>query len=170
MENNTAPKKRKWRLNLFDVLVICLVVVAAVVFLFVSRSSRGTGVTASTGTDTTVTYTIELAGMIGDTAYSIQEGDILYDRVERRTLGKVVSVTVAPHTTSEKNRTTGEQVLSVVPGKMAATIVLESAAVETDTAISVDGGFIVRAGVEITASGPGYSGSGYILSVNRDGD
>lgn len=170
MENNSAPKKRRWRLNLFDVIVICVIIIAGIAFTLVTRASRGTGISVSSGTAATVRYTVELTGMHADAAYLVEPGHVLTDRVEKRTLGTVVAVEVIPYENSTKNILDGNWYNNIVPGRMTAVVLLESAASETDSAIVVDGGFLVRAGLPVSANGPGYVGSGYIISVVRDGE
>ena len=170
MDKNTTPQKRRWRLNLFDIIVICILIAAGIVFLMVSRASRGTGLTVSSGTSTTVRYMIELSNMTESTTKLIQEGDIIYDRVEKRTLGKVASFVIEPFKQSTRNYNTGDTEMLEKPGRYTAFLILETAAQETDSSIIVDGGFLVRSGLPVSANGPRYAGIGYIISVERDGE
>ena len=162
MEN----KKKKWRLSLFDIIFIAVILVAAVLFVFFSsRSDSGVGI-ISAGTQETVTYTIVLERMLGDSAYLITPGDELVDRVENRMMGTVVSVDILPATMHQPNINTGDRVLSELPGVNQAIVVVTANATVTDNQISI-GGFVVRAGVSVSVNGPLYSGSGFIVDIER---
>ena len=99
MDNTTTPKK--WRLNLFDVFFIVVLLVAAGFLIRYLGSSGGS--VAMSGVNDTVIYTIELADMRGDSALLIKPGDALVDQVEKRQMGTVESVVVMPSTRLEKN-------------------------------------------------------------------
>ena len=47
------------------------------------------------------------------------------------------------------------------------TLVLEAECSETDTELTVGGGYLIRCGTAIQVRGPGYAGSGTILSIER---
>jgi len=161
MEN----KKRKWRLNLFDIIFIACVIIAALVVLRLRGGTGGGGLIGS-GTQQTVVYTIALERMLGDTAFMISPGDELMDRVENRLMGRVVSVEVMPATTHQINYETGNRDLVEMPGANQAIVIVTATASVTDNQISI-GGFIVRAGVQVSVAGPLYSGSGFIIDIER---
>lgn len=164
MDNNTA--QRKWRLNLFDIIfIICALAIAGLILLYSSRS--GSGSIVSSGTQGTVTYTLELQGMINDTAYLVQPGDELIDKVEKRPMGKVVSVEVIQSIASQKNYFTGDRPISDVPDRLTAVMVVTSDATITDSQISVPGGFIVRVGKWVSVNGPLYNCAGFIVDMER---
>jgi len=164
-------KKFRLKLNVFDIVIIALVVVAGIVFFAVTNTSRSgsDGVKLSSGTSTTVRYVIELTGMMEDASNKVEVGDTIIDRIEKRTLGKVVAVTIEPTRLPFRDQITGAQVIEEQPDRYTAIITLESPAAETASSITVDGGFIVRAGLPVTVNGPGYAGMGFILSVEREG-
>jgi hypothetical protein len=163
MEN--SAKKRRWRLNVFDVVIICLAAAAAAVFLLVTSSGAGTVISA--GKSVTIRYTIELNNMLTPAAELVKAGDGLVDKLEKYALGTVVSAEVSPHLSSSKNRLTGEYILTEYPDRQMALILVEAQATETDGAISV-GGYEIRAGQTVNVTGPGYAGIGYVISVERD--
>ena len=165
MDNSSGSERKKWRVNLFDIVFIVIVLVAAV-FVIRYLGSSGTG-GAISGASETVVYTMELTEMFGDSAYLIQPGDALVDHVEKRHMGTVVSVDVRPSTRLEKNTLTGERIITEFPGRLDATVVVKADAIITDSQISVPGGFIVRVGVRVSANGPRYHGNGYIIDIER---
>ena len=163
-------KKMKIKLNLFDIIILALVVLGGLAFFAITNMSRSGGVALPTSTSTrTVRYTIELASMLEETADLISVGDVIVDRIEKRTLGKVVNIEIVPAVIPVKDIFTGEQLLEAQPNRLTANLTLEATAAETASSLTVDGGFIVRAGVQVTVNGPGYAGMGYVLSVEREG-
>ena len=164
MEDST--KKSGWRFNLFDaIFVACALIVAVVIVIF--SSGLGGGSILSSGTKENVVYTLELQSMIGDTAQYIKPGDALIDRVEKRQIGTVVSVTLEQTTASMKDLKTGERHMVEVPGRTTAIITMTAEANVTESAISVDG-IVIRVGVWLSVNGPLYNGSGFIVDIERD--
>ena len=164
MKNNTNTGK--WRLNLFDVVFIVVVVGAAFLIVqYLGRSGGGVAI-ISPGPSETVQYTVELLEMTGDSAHMIKPGDEIVDRIERRVMGTVVSVDVRPAVRHERNLLTGERLLREIPGRNDAVVVLSTEATVTDSQISA-GGFIIRAGVRVSVNGPLYHGFGFITDVER---
>jgi len=166
--NDTAGndrKKRRWRLNLFDVAFILCVIVIAVVIV-VSSGALGGSSLLSSGSQETVVYTIELQSMVGDGMKYIKAGDALVDRVEKRPIGTVVSVKLEQSKASMKDET-GERHLVDVPGRTTAIVTVTADATVTESSISV-GGFIVRVGTWLSVNGPLYAGTGFVVDIERD--
>ena len=161
-ENNTAQKKR--RPNLLDICFAAVVLIAAFLVL---RQSGGTGGIVTPDPLQKVVYTVEIEEMRGDSAHMIKPGDILLDRIERRHMGTVIDVDVQPTRKLENDLVTGGRVVSVVPGRYNAVITVEAEAIITDRQITVEGGFVVRAGLWITVNGPLYGGTGFITDIVR---
>ena len=165
-QGGLALNKRKWRLNLFDIIFIaCIVVIAALIIFFSNRSDSSAGI-ISTSSQQTVVYTVEFSGMIADTAKLIHPGDSLVDKIEQRAIGTVVSVDLKTATRSQKNSLTGERIISEVNGETDAIVVISAQASVTDSQISVNG-FSVRVGTRVSINGPLYNGSGYIIDIER---
>jgi len=165
MENN--EKKRKWKINLFDIVFIaCAVVIAALILVFANRSG---GSTVLSGPNGKVRYTLEMVGMLGDTATKIKPGDSLVDKIEKRPMGTVVGVDVQRTRISVKNQMTGERVIVEEPVRYTATVTVEADANITSTQISIPpGGFVVRVGTWVSVNGPLYNSVGYIIDMERD--
>ena len=148
--------------NLFDIIVIVIVLALAAVLLFV-RAERS-GEEASSGT---VVYTMEFEGMRNGAADLISEGDQLVDKVKKYNIGTVLSVDIEPTVRQVNDYVNGGLVESVVDDQQTATIVVEAECTETSSQITVDGGYIIRAGLTVSVRGPGYWGTGRIISVDR---
>ena len=166
MEENETKKKIRWRLNLFDIIIIACALIAAVLIInYASRSGGGASI-ISAGTQKTIQYTLELQGMRFGAAALIKPGDTLIDKVERRALGTVVSVELKPAKTQMSDSTTGNRVIVEIPGRIDAVITVSAQATVTDSQIGVDG-FAIRVGAKASVNGPIYNGSGYISFVER---
>jgi len=169
MEENKKPIH--WKLNLFDllVLIVAVVAVAAVVFLRYQQQQRQQQAqdTAAQSGVVTVRYTIELTEMPLQAAQLIQPGDALTERTRKESLGTVESVDVALSRTLTKDQTTGNYYFTEIPERYTATIVVTSSASDSDRAIVTEGSMEIRAGTSIRVYGPGYYGTGYIISVDR---
>lgn len=169
------PKKENnrpwWRLTLFDIVIIAVVVVIGVVLVWFTGMTGGSGSTGeeSQGSSTsgTLRYTIELRQMVGESAYLIQEGDALVDGVRKYNMGTVVSVEVGDSITYSHDMENGTYVPVPVPGYLTATVVVESPYTDNGTEIVVDGGYVIRSGVSVQVRGPGYAGTGEILTLER---
>ena len=163
MENK--KKKPRWSLNFFDLVIIA--VAAAACFLLIRMAGDG-NVIAPSGETKTVRYTVELSTMLGETAEMIKPGDALVDKIEKRSVGTVVSAKVTPAYVSAQSGVTGDYIISEIPGHKSAVVVLEATCSVNDFEISTNG-FAIRTGTKISFTGPGYSGSGFIIEIARDG-
>lgn len=163
MENK--QKKPRWKLNIFDMIIIAVVVVAAGALLYVWRFSDKNDTTAATKP---VHYTIELSEMLSGTSAKINVGDTIMDSTKKFIMGTVLSITPVPATTPEKNLETGDTVLSVIPGKEAVLIELVVDCSSTDAQITAESGYVIRIGTEVKAAGPGYAGKGYLVAIDRE--
>ena len=170
MEARQNKGRPGWLPNLFDIVIIVLVILAAVGFLWmkgvIGGNSSGETEAPASGTRT-LRYTVELAQMYGDSADMIQVGDTIVDGVRKYTMGKVVSVEVGDCITYSHDYELGTYKPVVVPGYKTAVVVLESECSETDTQITVGGGYLLRCGAAVKVRGPGYAGNGSILSIER---
>jgi hypothetical protein len=151
--------------NLFDCIIIALVIVLAVGFLW-WRGVLGRSDDSASSTRT-LRYTVELTQMYGDSAQLIQVGDTLVDGARKYSLGTVVSVEVGDCMVTSHNYETGADTSVPLPGYQTATVVLEAECSETDTQLTVGGGYVVRAGGTVNVRGPGYAASGNIITIER---
>jgi hypothetical protein len=163
MENKQS--KPSWKLNIFDIIIIAVVIIAAGALIFLWRFS---GKSSATVNYKPVHYTIELNSMRGDSAEKIKEGDTIMDSTKKFIMGTVVSVSVGPAKIAETNLETGDIVLSELPNQETATVTLVCNCSASDSQISAESGYLVRIGTEVSAAGPGYAGRGYIVAIQRE--
>jgi hypothetical protein len=163
MENNKS--KPRWKLNIFDIIIIAAVIVAAGVIIFIWRNS---GKSSNTAATYSVRYTIELSGMLEGTSEKIKVGDTVMDSTKNFIMGTVTNLMVEPATKPEPNYETGDTVQSVLPGRETALIELACDCSSTESQITASSGYSIRIGSEVTAAGPGYAGKGYVVAINRE--
>lgn len=164
MEDNAPRRRIKIKLNLFDIVIICLALAAAAAFYFITS---GSGISDISSEQTTVKYTIQLDDAVEGTGEMVEIGDELIDNIKNYSIGTVTSVEFSQSTALVENYMSGGLVESPVPERERITICLEAPAIETDRNITVGGGFVIRAGNNVSIVGPGYAGVGYIIHVER---
>ncbi|MDR0863208.1 MAG: DUF4330 domain-containing protein [Oscillospiraceae bacterium] len=163
-KKNTKTQGR-WRLNPLDVVIILVALAAAFAFLQLTAPSGGTPL--SSNKSVTLRYTLELVSLPEGVAELIHVGDELVDKVEKHEIGKVTAVTVTPYGISSKNTLTGEYIITEMPGRETATLTIEARATDTGSSIEANG-FAFRVGGGVSVTGPGWSGIGYIIGIERD--
>lgn len=152
--------RRHYKPNLFDIVIILVILALGVgVYLFANRE-----VAAETKT---LRYTIELSDMPEGFSEKVEVGDDLTDNIKNYYMGKVVQVDAVPFTKLADDMENGKILDSVVPERESVLIVVEANVTESASEFRVNGNFLVKAGLEIAAKGPGYAGEGYILTVER---
>lgn len=169
----SEKKKIKWKLNLFDIGLLAVVLVAAVglvAWKFVGNNQTSvdpnSGVAVPKGTYA-VNYVVELEQLHQQTAEMIAEGDEIYERTKKEFMGTVQSVEVSPARTLTKNELEGTFQFVEVPERYNVILNVTAQAVQNDSGIVLESGLEVRAGTSVRVLGPGYYGAGYILSVER---
>lgn len=163
MSSDKKPSGIFKLLNLFDIILI-LVAVALVAVLFFTRSQGSVTPTAESGT---VRYTIELTAMQNNSADLISVGDDLVDKVKKYRMGTVVAVEVYPYERQAEDLENGGMVDSPMSTQQAARVTIEASCTQTESQITVDGGYAVRVGTIVNVKGPGYNGLGYVISIER---
>ncbi|MBE6956168.1 MAG: DUF4330 domain-containing protein [Ruminococcaceae bacterium] len=164
-------KKIKWKLNLFDIILIAVVLVAAGAFAAIKLGSSPSPVDPVEGTPVqtpqSVRYVVQLEQVLPQTAELVEEGQHLYERTKKEDMGVIETVEVTAARTLTKNELDGTFHFVEVPDRMDVTMTLSSPATFSDSAIVLASGLEVRAGSSVRVLGPGYYGSGYVLQVER---
>ena len=164
MEQNT-PKFRL-KLNLFDgiVLVLALAVGAFLLWRAVRPAAQiQSGPTASS----TVRYTIRFQRWLPGTSELIQPKDRIADNIKNYEIGQVVSVQTAPALIQTPDQEGRRYVWAELEGFEDVLVTVEAPCTVSDKAITVGGGYEVRAGSIGFFRGEGYMGSGPIVAVEE---
>ena len=153
------------RLNLFDAVILVLVLAVGAVLVWFSLRSSGTEESAPSARS--VQYTILIPRMMEGDSALIQSGDQLEDTVENYQLGTVVSVTVQPAVVQVLNQETRSYVDAVLEGYEDVYITVTTTCTESEDALMVGGGYDIRVGQTVGVRGPGYLGSGRVTEIVR---
>lgn len=155
-------EKMKIRLNLFDSVV--LVVVLALGGVFVWQSFRSGN---STSQAQTVRYTVVMKEVKEGTGDSIQIGGRLEDAVKNFDLGTIDSKVILPTEKQVLNHAERSYVTAYLDGYEDVEVEVVVNATETDTALLLDGSYELRVGDYMYMRGEGYMSSGFVTKIER---
>ena len=165
MEQNT-PKFRL-RLNLFDTIVLVLAL-AVGAFLLWRAVKPAAPVQADPAATSTIRYTVRFQRWREGTGEMIQPDDQLIDNIKNFELGQVVSAETAPAemtSLDHKNRIYRQ---AIVEGYEDILVTVQAPCAIVNGSIQVGGGFDLRVGTTVYIKGPGYMGSGPVVSIQRE--
>ena len=165
MEQNN-PKFRL-RLNLFDAIVLVLVLAVGAVLVWFGLRSGGSGSATSSNT---VQYTILFQKMEPGTSALISPGDQLVDTVKNYKLGTVVTTRGEPAVVQVLDQETKTYVDAVLEGYEDVYVTVESTCTDNGEALLLDGGYDFRVGQTAYVRGPGYMGSGPVTAIEREAE
>lgn len=151
------------RLNLFDAIVLVLAVLAAFLLLWTLRSPSG--MSAGPADTATVRYTICFQRWEEGGASIIHPGDSIADNVKNYKLGRVVSVEAVPARTLTADQDSRRLVRAELEGFEDVLVTVETDCTVSDGAVTVGGGYEVRAGTVGSFRGEGYMGAGPIVAI-----
>ena len=165
-------KKIAWKLNLFDIILIAVVLVAVGAFAAIKLGGNTPAPVDSSSAQPapipqSVRYVVQIEQALPQTAEMVEVGQRLYERTRKEDMGVVESVEITPAKTLTKDELSGTFHFVDVPDRVDVTMVLSSPATFRDTSIVLSSGLEVRAGNSVRVLGPGYYGSGYVLEVER---
>lgn len=166
MEQNT-PKFRL-RLNLFDGIVLVLVLAVGAFLLWSTLRSSSVVTDTPTATASTVRYTVRFQNWPEGNSAMIQEGDILTDNIRNYEMGQVVSYQVVPAVSRQLDHVDQKYVQATYEGYEDILVTVEAPCTESDEAIVVGGGYEIRVGTVCYIKGEGYMASGPIVSIDRE--
>ena len=158
-------KKKRIRFNLFDVIVIAVILVLAAAAYLILNGLPGAADAAET---TTVTYTLELTGLREEMSDSVAVGDTFYETSNGYAIGTVTAVEVVPYTVNATDKENAVIRSEEVSGYISLQITLEIEVIETDDSLTTEEGQVIRTGVSIKASNGTLLGSGYIIWTERE--
>lgn len=165
-------EKKKWKLkfNLFDLAVVLLALIIAVVAVIYVRGKNPSGDADDPGSQSTaqtVRYTLEIEQAYEEVAEMAQVGDKLYERTKKQYLGTVESLEILPTTVLTRDNINGEIIYVDVPERKNIKMQVVAQGVKTKESITLDSGIEIRAGDNFRVCGPGYYGAGYATHVER---
>lgn len=157
-------KKLFGKINVFDIIIIALILVVAVAVLGIYYSKQKKVVTKSVKT----TYTLELIDNPLGFAKLVKEGDIIKDSIKNFNMGTIIKVEQTPNTKVLNDLVNETIVENETPDRERVVLTVEANVVDNSTDLLVDNQYDIRVGKDVYVKGPRYGGVGYILSIQRD--
>ena len=136
-KERSESAERKARLNIFDIILIALLVaaIAALVSVFIRMLPEKD----STVGDTQISYVITVTDVYESVAAQITTGQTVYDTTTGKALGAVSAATTAPYVIKGVDEETGNLVANTVEGKCNVNITVTASTKETPQGYSVNG-------------------------------
>lgn len=159
-------KNFRFKLNLFDgiVLVLGLVVVAVLAYLTLKPADAPEMEGPVTST---IRYTVRFDTALAGTSAYIRPGDVLEDSIKNYTLGTVESVEVRPARLKTVDEANKQLVWSELAGYEDIYITVVTTCTLSDNAVVLDGGYDLRVNAIAYVRGDGYMGYGPVISIER---
>lgn len=157
-------KKLFGRFNVFDVVIITLIVIVAVGVLGFYYIRKTKVITKGVKT----VYTLELIDNPLGFAKLVKEGDNIKDSIKNYNMGTVIKVEKTPNTKVLNDLVNDVIIEKETPDRERVVLTVEANVVDSGTDLLVDNQYDIRVGKDIYVKGPRYGGVGYILSIQRD--
>lgn len=165
MEQNNS--KFRLRLNLFDGIVLVLALAVGAFLLWRAMKPDAPVVPANPTAASNVQYTVRFQRCIPGTSELIQPGDQIADNIKNYEIGEVVSVQAVPALIQVADQESRRWVWAEVEGLEDVLVTIKAPCTIDKAAITVGGGYEVRAGSQGFFRGEGYMGSGPIVAVEE---
>jgi len=162
VNTENAKAGRRWRPNLFDLVIVLLIAaVGAVLYMMVRPTA------AAVVQTTPMRYTVEMLNLPEGTHELMQVGDEVIDSSKNYPMGTVVGVEVTPYTIEADDQENGVVRQAPVAGYETVLLTLEADMVVTDSSITTEGGYLVRVGLATKTKGDNFAATGYIVAIER---
>lgn len=114
-----------WKFNIFDIAIICLVVLLFIVVLVKTLPTNIANSSIQTSTSEQFVYEILFEGLAETTGEMIKVGDKLFDKTSSTHIGDIIDVKVEDANVSLE-KSNGEIVVSKMPGKVNITLTVQA--------------------------------------------
>lgn len=152
--------KKNRRFNIFDGVIIGVVLVLAGGAYWYTHREKVVETK-------TLTYTMELTDLPVGFSENIKKGDKIIDNVKNYHMGTVETVRAEVFTRIVTDYANSAILESPVPERETAIVTVKANVTETESDFKVEGGYVVKAGKDVSVKGPGYAGNGFVLTVDR---
>ena len=158
-------KKFRFKLNLFDgiVLVIGLVAVAVLGYFMLKPAAP----TEATPGVQTIRYTVRVEGAIAGTGAQIKPGHVLADSIKNYNIGTVESVETTVSRIKTFNESEQRFVYAEQQGMEDIYITVTTPATIGENAVILDGAYSLRTNAMMYIRGEGFVGYGPVVSIER---
>ncbi len=156
--------KMKFRLNVFDAIVLCVALAVGGFFVWQTLNANETVVVQRTEE---LRYQIIVKEASIGTGDIIPVGSTMMDAVKNYNVGIVTGVESMPATKQVLNHETKAYQTALLEGYEDVLVDMVVQVTNTEAALLADGGFPVRVGELVYLRGAGYMAAGYIYSIDR---
>ena len=158
-------KKFRFKLNLFDgiVLVIGLVAVAVLGYFMLKPAAP----TEATPGVQTIRYTVRVEGAIAGTGAQIKPGHVLADSIKNYNIGTVESVETRVSRIKTFDESAQRFVYAEQKGMEDVYLTVTAPATIGENAVILDGGYSLRVNAMAYIRGEGFVGFGPVVSIER---
>ena len=157
-----GENKKKFRVNIFDIVIIVVVIVLVAGFYVFTHKDAGSAVNTEK-----MTYVIEINKAVPGMEDNIQIGSKLVENTKNHHIGEVKDFEVVPYTKITPDFENNIYRDSVDPTCNRVLLTVEADVAPSGNSLAVDGQFVVRAGMEIFVKGEGFAGEGYVVEIKR---
>lgn len=157
-------EQMKFRLNVFDAVILLIALSMGGFFLWKTLSSSETAVVAK---NQELYYQVIIKEASAGTGDIIGIGSELVDAVKNYKLGTVTGVEVFPAEKQILNHETHAYQTAYLEGFEDIVVDMVVSVNNTESALLADGGFAIRVGELCYMRGAGYMAAGYIYSIQR---
>ena len=159
-------EKFRFRLNLFDSIVIVLAL-AVGAYLLWNALKPDNSTPAEQVETSTVRYTICFQRWIAGTSSAIKDNARLTDSIRTYEMGNVVAVEARPASEQIVDHNNKRYVQAEIPGYEDVFVTVEAPGVIDKEAVTLSSGYVPRVGLRAYVQGDGFLASGYIYSIER---
>lgn len=159
-----ATKTKKFRFNIIDILLLVIFAVAVAVLVYILAVGGRDSSAASEPIE--VIYEVELKNIRESFRGAVKVGDTVVDTVKRYTIGEVIDVRYEEAVYTGVDSATGQLVYSPYPGRTNIIVTVQATADAASGTYSVDG-YQLIVGKSVSFRTPGFTGSGYIITMQE---
>lgn len=163
MSSRVQKKESIFHLNLFDTIVLSIVVFLAGVVLYYNLSENA----RTTNGTYLMQYTVLLNDMREGTGDLVREGSELHDVLRNYNIGTVVSKDIRPAVGQLLDQENRIYINVDVPEKEDVYVVMEAMITDLGDELVVDGGYTIRVGEGLYLQGEGYMAAGQVVEIDR---
>ncbi len=160
----SATKAKKIRFNIIDIILMVILVGAVGVLVYILAVGGRDSSAASEPIE--IIYEVELKNVREEFRGAIKVGDTVVDTVKRYTIGEVIDVRYEEALYTGVDKATGQLVNSPYPGRTNIIMTVQATADTTPGYYSIDG-YRLMVGTGVYFRTPGYTGSGYCITVQE---
>lgn len=165
-ETQSAKKKRNYRFNFIDVLLI-LVILAVVSALAVILISDRVEVADTQVQTTDIIYELEFSSTYSDYKKLIQIGDTVTNLYSLEPIGEVLNVVASDVSYEGHSAQDGSSVLSTLPDRIRLVVTIRATAEVSEQGTYSVSGSTLFSGRKVSIRVPKFEGTGLCISVKE---